>query len=445
MKKKINIQLMTIAVIAIVTTLLMAVGISRDLFWKQIFEDLRTYACLRENTGLLEDGTGLEGDFFRENLRVTLIDSDGSIIFESHAQADTMENHGSRPEVREAFASGEGEAVRDSATIGKSAFYYALRLKDGRVARVSKEADSVWHVFTDAFPAILLTLSVLIAFCLILSHFLTASLLKPIRQLARGTDDSGKPDTYEELAPFMATIRQQHENILKNAGMRQEFTANVSHELKTPLTSISGYSELIENGMASSEDVVRFAREIHRNSNRLLTLINDVIRLSELDTAEQREAFETIDLYEIAETCVNMLQINAEKNEVTLELRGSSCLIQSEKQMLEELVYNLCDNAIRYNNKDGRVTVTAQPRGEKVVLMVEDTGIGIPEEHQERIFERFYRVDKSRSKSTGGTGLGLAIVKHIVAKNHARMSLESRVGEGTRITVVFERVGSRRV
>ena len=146
-------------------------------------------------------------------------------------------------------------------------------------------------------------------------------------------------------------------------------------------------------------------------------------------------------MYEIAATCVDMLQINAEKNQVTLELRGSSCLVRSEKQMLEELVYNLCDNAIRYNNKDGRVVVTVQIQGGKTVLIVEDTGIGIPKEHQERIFERFYRVDKSRSKSTGGTGLGLAIVKHIVARNHARISLESRVGEGTRIMVVFEGEG----
>ena len=441
MKKKINIQLMTIAVISIVTTLLMAVGISRDLFWNQIFEDLKTYTRLICYTGILEDTTRLKEKFFQEDLRITLIDREGKVVFESYTDAGRMENHKDRPEVQEAFSMGEGTAVRESSTIRKSSFYYALRMEDGKVIRVSQEADSMWKIFSDALPVMGITLAILIFLCLLVSRFLTASLLKPIKQIAENMDKLGEPNTYEELTPFIATIQKQHEDILKNAGMRQEFTANVSHELKTPLTSISGYSELIENGMATSEDVVRFAREIHRNSNRLLTLINDVIRLSELDTAEREETFETIDLYEIAATCVDMLQINAEKNQVTLELRGSSCLVRSEKQMLEELVYNLCDNAIRYNNKDGRVVVTVQIQGGKTVLVVEDTGIGIPKEHQERIFERFYRVDKSRSKSTGGTGLGLAIVKHIVARNHARISLESRVGEGTRIMVVFEGEG----
>ncbi|MBR6770660.1 MAG: two-component sensor histidine kinase [Lachnospiraceae bacterium] len=441
MKKKINIQLMTIAVISIVTTLLMAVGISRDLFWNQIFEDLKTYTRLICYTGILEDTPRLKEKFFQEDLRITLIDREGKVVFESYTDASRMENHKDRPEVQEAFSMGEGMAVRKSSTIRKSSFYYALRMEDGKVIRVSQEADSMWKIFSDALPVMGITLAILIFLCLLVSRFLTASLLKPIKQIAENMDKLGEPNTYEELTPFIATIQKQHEDILKNAGMRQEFTANVSHELKTPLTSISGYSELIENGMATSEDVVRFAREIHRNSNRLLTLINDVIRLSELDTAEREETFETIDLYEIAATCVDMLQINAEKNQVTLELRGSSCLVRSEKQMLEELVYNLCDNAIRYNNKDGRVVVTVQIQGGKTVLIVEDTGIGIPKEHQERIFERFYRVDKSRSKSTGGTGLGLAIVKHIVARNHARISLESRVGEGTRIMVVFEGEG----
>lgn len=189
--------------------------------------------------------------------------------------------------------------------------------------------------------------------------------------------------------------------------------------------------------MANGEDIVRFAGEIHRNSNRLLTLIDDVIRLSELDTSEQEEEFSMIDLQEIAETCVHMLQVHAENHGVDLRFEGESCFVYSEKRMMEELVYNLCDNAIRYNREGGRVKVEAKTEGGRAVLRVEDTGIGIGKEHQERIFERFYRVDKSRSKSTGGTGLGLAIVKHIVARNRAVLRLESEQGKGTRITVIF--------
>lgn len=219
--------------------------------------------------------------------------------------------------------------------------------------------------------------------------------------------------------------------------MRQEFTANVSHELKTPLTAISGYSELIENGMANAQDITRFAAGIHKNAKRLLTLINDTIRLSELD-ATSEVPFEALNLYDIATTSVDMLQINAEKHQVSLYLEGEPCEIRGDKQMMEELLYNLCDNAIRYNNKGGKVwvRVTREAEGE-ICLQVKDTGIGIPKEHQERIFERFYRVDKSRSKSTGGTGLGLAIVKHIVAKHGARLELNSGVGKGTTIRIFF--------
>ena len=430
---------MTIALIAIFTTMILVAVVCYDLFRKQILEDLNTYALLLNRTDVLEEVMESQEDTKNEKLRITVVNPEGVVLFENYADAGEMSNHADRPEIQEALQEGEGQAVRKSSTLGRNSYYYAICMEDGNILRVSKEADSIWSIFFDAFPAILVITAVLVIFCVVVAHFLTRSLVQPIEKIAQNVDDLGEPDTYEELAPFVATIKKQHEDILRNAGMRQEFTANVSHELKTPLTSISGYSELIENGMASDEDVARFAREIHRNSNRLLTLINDVIRLSELDVSEREELFEIIDLKEIAETCVNMLQIHAEKHQVTLDFEGVSCKVRSEKQMMEELVYNLCDNAIRYNNKEGKVKVVVKPIDEKAVLVVEDTGIGIPKEHQERIFERFYRVDKSRSKSTGGTGLGLAIVKHIVAKNHACISLESEVGKGTRITVTFEK------
>ena len=440
MKKKINLQLMTIAVIAIITTMLLVSAVCYDLFRGQILEDLKTYAHLLKAADAVTPFENSRYDFGLDNLRITIIGADGSIIYENCADASEMGNHASRPEIVDAFAKGEGQAVRKSTTLDRSSFYYAVKIDDGSVIRVSKEADSIWRVFAKAMPAIALITLVLIILCIFISHFLTNSLIEPIEKIARNVDKLEELDTYEELAPFIETIRKQHEDIMKNAGMRQEFTANVSHELKTPLTSISGYAELIENGMASEEDIRRFAGEIHHNSNRLLTLINDVIRLSELDVVELPETLESIDLYDVAETCVSMLQINSENHGVTLNFEGEHCMVHSEKQMMEELVYNLCDNAIRYNNEGGKVEVAVRPEGGKVYLVVKDTGIGIPKEHQERIFERFYRVDKSRSKSTGGTGLGLAIVKHIVAKNNARMELESEAGKGTKVTVIFERL-----
>lgn len=229
----------------------------------------------------------------------------------------------------------------------------------------------------------------------------------------------------------------KQEDMDQNARMRQEFTANVSHEMKTPLTAISGYAELIANGMISSEtELQRMAGEIHSNSGRLITLINDVIRLSELDE-EQTETLEMISLSSVAENCVNMLQINAKKHHVTITYSGEEAYLWATRQMTEEILYNLCDNAIRYNKENGSVHVTVKRQGMKAVLSVCDTGIGIPEESRERIFERFYRVDKSRSKSTGGTGLGLAIVKHILMRLKGELSLESKTGEGTDITIVF--------
>ena len=348
-----------------------------------------------------------------------------------------MDNHENRPEIAEALKKGYGEAIRHSDTIDRSLFYYALRLDNGSVLRVGKESGSIWSVFASIFPWIVGIGFLLIEIGLILSHYLTLQLLEPIERMANDMDHLDSMTVYKEMIPFTTKIRKQHEDIIKNAKMRQDFTANVSHELKTPLTSISGYSELIENGMATDADVVRFAAEIHKNSMRLLTLINDIIRLSELDVSEQTLMTQEVDLYEIARTCVNMLQINGEKHDVSINLYGTSCIINANREMMEELVYNLCDNAIRYNNAGGSVSVWVTREKEHVVLAVNDTGIGIPKEDQERIFERFYRVDKSRSKSTGGTGLGLAIVKHIVEQHGAKLEVESKLGEGTQIRVIF--------
>ncbi|MBR0306599.1 MAG: ATP-binding protein, partial [Lachnospiraceae bacterium] len=328
-------------------------------------------------------------------------------------------------------------ASRVSETMSKTLFYYAVRLDNGTVMRVSRVADSFWAVLQNVFPSVLGVCVILFAFCIVLSNYFTKSIIKPIDKMAENLSEPGVEVPYKELSPFMTTIRQQHADILDSARMRQEFTANVSHELKTPLTAISGYAELIEHGMADKENAARFAGEIHKNAARLLSLINDIIQLSQLDGGRKQMEFVNLDLYALAQECVDMLALNAQKQNVTMQVSGKPSMIMADKQLMEELVYNLCDNAIRYNNRGGSVNVTVGQESGHTFLVVKDTGIGISKENQERVFERFYRVDKSRSKATGGTGLGLAIVKHIVSQHGAKISIESEEGKGTEIRVDF--------
>lgn len=437
MKKKINRQLMIIAALAVIGMLFfMSVGFYR-IFQSQVMEDLKNYADVLSKSDILQEPEAKRYDFEKDNVRTTVVTPEGQVIYDSNANVGEMDNHAGRPEIKEALEKGEGQSIRRSSTMQRNTYYYTVRMEDGNVLRVARESHSIWSILYRSLPVMAVMIVGLMAVCLLLSHYLTKSIVSPIEQMAADMNHIEESNVYEELAPFAATIRQQHEAILANANMRQEFTANVSHELKTPLTAISGYSELIENGMASGQDAIRFAAGIHQSAKRLLTLINDIIKLSELDVMEPEIAFESINLYELAQDTVEMMQMRAEDRSVILSMTGSPCTIQGDKQMIEELIYNLCDNAIAYNNIGGMVDVCVGKAGEKVFLRVKDTGIGISKEYQERIFERFYRVDKSRSKSTGGTGLGLAIVKHIVAVHNAQLQLESEPGKGTEVTVIF--------
>lgn len=441
MKKKINIQFLLIAALAIILSVTSISIVYYEIFQKEVINDLKTYAHLLVDTESYINIDASSEVTKKDELRVTIINDDGMVEFDSNADIGRMDNHGARPEVVKAFIKGEGEAVRKSTTLDKNTFYYGIKMQDGTILRVAKEAGSMLSVYQTSFPVIAVIVMVILLLCIILSHFLTKNLMRPIEQMAENLDNCSDISTYKELKPFLTTIQKQHDDIVKNADMRQDFTANVSHELKTPLTSISGYSELIENGMAASEDVERFAKEIHRNSDRLLTLINDIIRLSELDTLDRVVSFERINLMDVAGNCVEMVRLNAEKQGIKIEWTGKDANVYANKDMMEELVYNLCDNAIRYNNENGIVTVSTYEEGDMAILSVKDTGIGISKENQERVFERFYRVDKSRSKSTGGTGLGLAIVKHIVAQHsNAEIQLESEEGKGTEIKVVFRKI-----
>ena len=436
MKRKINIQFAIITMVAIIFTVILSVTVYSELFQREVRENLRICAYELKNTGFFDDP---QADYTMkavDNVRITLIDTDGTVAFDTNASIGELDNHGRRPEIQEAFQNGEGEIMRRSATMKKTVFYFALRLDNGQVLRVAKESGNVWSMLSAlALPLGVMSIAQILV-SVLLTHFLTTSILAPIEHMASHIDDEEVEVTYRELEPFMETIRKQHENIVKNSQMRQEFTANVSHELKTPLTAISGYAELIAAGMTTGDDTIRFAGEISKSSNRLLTLINDILRLSELD-ASTEVPMEEIDLYELAEKCVNMLQINAEKQNVTLMLTGKPTKMQANREMMEELLYNLVSNAIRYNRPYGNVVVSVSREDDHVSLTVEDTGIGISQSDQERVFERFYRVDKSRSKSTGGTGLGLAIVKHVVQCHGARLNMKSQLGSGTRIEIKF--------
>lgn len=437
MKKRINLQFMIISALGILLTLCLSIIIFYELFKGEVMEELGTYAHViksaQEYDGFLEK----DYDPNVDNLRITFIDGDGKVLYDSIADIEMMENHSNRQEVKQALKYGTGKYIRNSHTLDESTFYYAVLLKDGNVLRVAKEARSIWSIFYKVTPVIVVLVVILFLLSMLLSNFLTKSLVHPIEQMSKDMDHLENITTYKELMPFINTIQKQHENILKNAQMRQEFTANVSHELKTPLTAISGYSELIQNGMADKEEMIRFAGEIHKSAKRLLTLINDTIRLSQLDSSEQEVFYEAIDLYKIAEDCVNMLKVSAKKHNIDISIHGSNAYLEGNKEMLEEVVYNLCDNAIRYNNEGGKVEVTVKPIRGKIYLCVEDNGIGISKEHQERIFERFYRVDKSHSRATGGTGLGLAIVKHAAQIHHAQLKFDSEEGEGTTVTISF--------
>ena len=439
MKKKIHIHFMLITAVAILSTVFFSLWVSYDMIKDQVMEEIRSYAFLLRDINANENISWESFDSIQDELRITVVEQDGNVIYDNYVDKTQMDNHAGREEIQEALVNGEGFAIRNSDTLAENLFYFAVRMEDDAVVRVAKQASNAWGVLLRLIPLVSGIVILLFVLCALLARVITNRLIAPVENVAEHMDSLEDVEIYDELRPFVATIQRQHEDILKSATMRQDFTANVSHELKTPLTSISGYAELMENNLVDGENISNFAKAIHQNADRLLTLINDIIRLSELDAVQQTPEFEELDLYKIAQSCVQMLGVNARNHDVRILLNGSSQVIYANRQMMEELIYNLCDNAIRYNRPSGSVEVAVYQGKRGVVLTVKDTGIGIPTEHQERIFERFYRVDKSRSKATGGTGLGLAIVKHIAAVHDAALELVSEPEVGTQIQVIFKK------
>lgn len=475
--------------------------------------------------------------------RVTLISTEGTILYDNYAKADEMENHLSRPEVSEALESGTGEATRLSDTLGQQTYYYAVRLDDGDVLRISFTTKSVFGIMGNVLVWVVFISAFILIITVLIATVLTNKIINPINRL-----DLNEPllnDTYDELSPLLGRMEKQNEEISRQmsamdeqrrefdfvtgnmsegivifgkngavlfanesakrifgaqevhsylqlcrdkayveavesaikgtscgAGitvgdrlyslslspvkadiksyaavmfiidvtekedsekMRREFTANVSHELKTPLTSIMGYAEIIGNGIADEKDIPRFTEQIRSEAARLLVLIEDIIKLSRLDEDDLRQQFEPTDLDAICRNVGSDLAAKAKSAGIDFSYDGSPCVITGFPSVLHEMVFNLCDNAIAYNKRGGSVKLTLADN----VITVADTGIGIAEDDKERIFERFYRVDKSHSKATGGTGLGLSIVKHGALIHNARIELESELGRGTEIRLVF--------
>lgn len=440
MKNKINTRLVLIAIIAIAFTVLGTTLVYYNLFQRQVKNDLAITTKLLRDTNYFEntevDVSNLDLSTDVKELRITWVDSDGTVLYDNDATATDLSNHLDRPEIQEALENGYGEITRVSDTMNHNTIYYALLLDNGTVLRVATDVNSMFSVFMSATPVVVLIILALLMLCIVISHFLTKQLLRPVENMAKNFNNVNYEAPYKELEPLTEIIRAQHDDVLSAAKVRQDFTANISHELKTPLTAISGYAELLEGDFVDEEKKKHFYHEIRKNSNRLLALITDIIRLSELDRSDRDPVFEELNLNSIVNECIENLEISAKQRGVELSYKGEDCRLRGNSHMLRELVENLIQNAIRYNNAGGKVDVVvgADPTA---YLTVKDNGIGIPKDDQERIFERFYRVDKSRSKETGGTGLGLSIVKHVVEIHNAKIELESELGKGTTIKVVF--------
>ena len=427
-------------VLIIAVTLLITYGLMTAVVYTQterlIKEEIRQetdYICRAieiSGTEYLQ-----EMDSVRASTRVTWISAQGEVLYDSTGEEGHLENHASRPEIVEAFETGFGEGVRDSDTLGERMFYCAKRLSDGTVIRASKTYDTAFQAAVGVLPVMAVIALIMMIVAWHLSKTQVEKLIEPINKL--DLEHPMAEEIYDELAPLLERIDKQNKEKDAVANMRKEFSANVSHELKTPLTSISGYAEIMMNGLVPEQHMKNFSERIYNEAGRLITLIEDIIKLSRLDEGSIELEKEEVDLFAMSKEVVNRLSVQAEKKKVQIELGGESVTFYGIKRILDEIIYNICDNAIKYNKENGKVSVWVSNTPEGTKIVVQDTGIGIPVEYQERIFERFFRVDKSHSRESGGTGLGLSIVKHGAMLHNITIDVESEVGIGTKVEMRF--------
>lgn len=549
MTKRIFRSICLVALAVLVATVALIMGVLYGYFTDMQHDQLKM------QTELAAQGVNNEGlDFFQDmnmkDYRITLIQPDGTVIYDSQVQSGDMENHLEREEVQEALSSGYGESERYSATLMETSLYSAIQLDDGSILRMSISQSSILTLLLGALQPIIVIIVIAVILSLFLASRLSKKIVKPLNEL--DLDDPLSNEGYDELSPLLLRVYNQQKQLKKQAAalqksqdefaaatasmseglillndkctilsinkaatvlldtdqhcvgqniltvnrdlelqdvlskalngeqneiildlhdghyqisaspvisdstvsgiallifdvtekenaeqMRREFTANVSHELRTPLHSISGYAELLKNGMVKTGDIRPIASKIYGEAQRMVQLVEDIINLSHLDEGAEDMLREKVDMFEIVKATVQSLEPEAESADVSINMTGEQAVITGVPQLLGGIVYNLCDNAIKYNHKGGRVSINIKSSANEVLLTVSDNGIGIPAEDQNRIFERFYRVDKSHSKEVGGTGLGLSIVKHSAKIHNAKISLESTVGKGTTITVRF--------
>ena len=442
MKKKINIRFIMIAALAIVVTALSAMLVYYNILKEQVFGDLKAYAHVIELLNIDDLAAGIEKDPYNpidDDLRITLIGTDGEVLYESLLNKDEMDNHNERPEIIEAREKGEGEAVRYSATSGTHTFYYAERLQNGNVLRIGRDSVSVNRIMVNTLVIVLVIALGILFVCMGISHYLTKKLVEPIEKLATNIMLVDENNVYEEIRPFVNTIKEQHVNIINNAQLRQEFTATVSHELKTPLTSMKVLADSI-NSMpdAPKELYQEFMEDITNEIERETKIINDLLSLVKMDKSAAGLNVSSVNINELLEQILKRLQPIADKQKVELVLESfRPVTAEVDEVKITLAITNLVENAIKYNRNDGEgwVHVSLNADHQYFYLKVEDSGIGIPEESLDHIYERFYRVDKSHSREIGGTGLGLAITRNSILMHRGAIKVHSVMGEGTTFDV----------
>ncbi|MDY4183055.1 MAG: ATP-binding protein [Candidatus Onthovivens sp.] len=439
MKRKINSVIISL-VVCVITLITIVSSISfSSIYEKNEIIELQNECSLVIKGYELDDISYLES-IEDSSLRVTLIDLEGNVIFDNQLNESEMENHASREEFKEAKENGYGISKRYSSSLLKTFYYVAYKL-DNNIIRVSKVADSTLYIlFINLWPLYIVAI-VLIICSILLGFLLSKKIVDPINNI--NLEHPLENNKYKEIEPLLIRIEAQknelmkeNEEVLNASKVRQEFTSNVSHELKTPLHVISGYAELIKEGIVKDSDVKEFGEKIYSEASRMSKLVEDIMKISKLESDKTIEKTQ-LKLKNIVVAIVDSLMIEADKKNVKFKLSLNDCTISGNYDSIYSLIFNLVDNAIKYNKTNGKITIKLQEVSNNVILSVKDTGIGIPKEDLDRIFERFYRVDKSRSKDSGGTGLGLAIVKHSLIVNNATIKVESELKKGSTFTVTF--------
>ncbi len=542
MNKKIFRSSVAVALVVLLSSIVLIMGILFQYFETQLQGELESEA---DYIAYAVENQGVDyiNNFSNSNKRITLISPDGDVIADTSANEDELDDHSNRQEVVDALKNGSGKSVRYSETLAEKTIYYALKMDDGNILRVSTTQYTVAVIIMGLIQPILIVFVVAVALSFILAQRVSKSIIKPINELDLDNPSNNEP--YDELAPLLRKLSKQKTTIenqireanqkqeefrlitenmkegllvvdkqmklltynnsaaaildidnldcpdrfkeaiskaldgkraesdlslneisyniianpvfedeeiigaviiiidvtesVKREQLRREFTSNVSHELKTPLTSISGFAEILKVGDAPASVVTDFSSSIYDEAQRLISLVNDIIKISELDENNSQFDMEEVDLFELSADVIKRLLPVADKRNICLNLIGESISVIGTEKILDEMIYNLCDNAIKYNVDNGTVDVIISESQNHIRLTVRDTGIGIPPTEQERIFERFYRVDKSHSKEIGGTGLGLSIVKHAAIYHNAKIDVKSEINKGTSITVIFSK------